>query len=70
MAIDKQKFWMFLVLGAPALIVFLTMWWFRDALITLLFLLGTLYAGPFFYNKMAGEFDWKMKLAPEAPNLN
>ena len=56
-------------MGAPALIVFLMTWWFRDALITLLCLLGTFYAAPFFYNKMAGEFDWKMKLAPEAPNL-
>lgn len=60
---------MFLCLGAPALITFLTIWWFRDAFITLLFLIGTFYGVPFFYNKMAGEFDWKVKLAPDMPNL-
>lgn len=66
---QKAKIWMFICLGTPALITFLTMLIFRDAFITLLFLIATLYFLPHFYNKMAGEFDWKTKLAPEIINF-
>jgi hypothetical protein len=66
---DKAKFWMFLCLGFPAVVNFLIMWWFRDAFISLIFVIGTFYAVPLAYNKMAGEFDWKVKLAPEMPNF-
>ena len=66
---DKAKTWMFMCLGLPALVVFLTMWWFRDAFITLIFLLGSFYLGPFCYNKMAGDFDWKVKMAPYLPSF-
>lgn len=67
---DKAKFWMFLCLGFPALVTFLTIWWFRDAFITLIFLIGSFYLTPFMYNKMAGEFDWKVKLAPDMPHFS
>jgi len=56
---EKAKFWMILCLAVPALFVFLTMWWFRDAFITLVFLLGSYALVPFCYDKMAGEFDWR-----------
>lgn len=46
----KATIWMFICLGTPALITFLTILIFRDAFITLLCLIATLYFVPFFYN--------------------
>jgi hypothetical protein len=52
-------------LAAPALVTLIFTWIFRDAWLTILFLLATYYFGPMAYNKMAGDFDYKVKLAPE-----
>ncbi len=56
---------MIMCLCAPALVTLIFTWIFRDAWITIIFLLATYYFGPFAYNKMAGDFDYKVKLAPE-----
>ena len=62
---QKAKVWMIMCLSAPAGITFIFTWLFKDAWITIIVLLATYYFAPVAYNKMAGDFDYKIKLAPE-----
>jgi hypothetical protein len=62
---QKAKIWMIMCLSAPSVITLLFLWIFRDAFLTILALLAVYYAAPIAYNKMAGDFDYKVKLAPD-----
>lgn len=63
------KIWLLIALGSPALLAWIIIGIFKDALITIGILGAYYYGFTLIYSKFATEFDWKIKLAPEAPNL-
>lgn len=63
------KIWLIIALSVPSVVALLILGFTKDGIVTIASMCGTFYLIPFLYNKMATEFDWKIKLAPETPNL-